>query len=225
MEAPAVDPSDVIISPTILTADPNEFAKYVGLYPTFAKRIQIDIADGSFVNTTTISEAAITALPNNIPVDLHMMVVHPSEHLPHILRLKPNVCIFHAEATEDLLPIFAQLKQAGIKAGVALLQRTYPGTVEQYIKAADHVLVFAGALGKNGGTADLLQVEKVKLIRRINPNAEIGWDGGIGKDNVRTLAHSNIHVLNVGSYIFKADDPKAAYEGLVTEATERGVLI
>ena len=222
---PAVDPSDVVIAPTILSADPNEFAQHLELYATFAKRVQIDIVDGSFVQTTTIPESSITAFPSGILVDLHMMVSHPSEHLPQILRLKPNVCIFHAEVEEDLLPLFAQLKQAGIKAGVALLQGTYPGSVEQYIKAADHVLVFSGSLGKNGGNADLLQIEKVKLIRNINPNAEIGWDGGIGKDNVRTLAHSNIHVLDVGSYIFKADDPKAAYEELVEEAPKRGVLI
>jgi pentose-5-phosphate-3-epimerase len=220
----AVDPTDVVITPTILSSDANEFTKMIGLYPTFAKRIQIDIVDGSFVATTTIPESAITALPTNVPVDFHMMVARPSEHLPHILRLKPSLCIFHAEATEDLLPIFAQLKQAGIKAGVALLQRTYPGSVEQYIKAADHVLIFAGALGKNGGHADLLQVEKVKLIKKINLEAEIGWDGGVNMDNVRTLAHSNINVLNVGSAM-KTEDPKATWEALMKEREARGVKI
>ena len=222
---PAVDSSDVIIAPTLLTADANEFTKFIGLFPTFAKRMQIDVVDGSFVSTTTIQESAITALPTEIPVDFHMMVARPSEHLPHILRLKPHLCIFHAEATEDLLPVFAQLKQAGIKAGVALLQRTYPGSVEQYIKAADHVLIFAGALGKNGGSADLLQVEKVKLIRAINPEVEIGWDGGVNMDNVRTLAHSDINILNVGSAIFKSEDPKASWEALMEEKGGRGVKI
>ena len=222
--APVVDPTDVIIAPTLLTSDANEFTRLISLYPTFAKRMQIDVVDGSFVATTTIPESAITALPTTIPVDFHMMVARPSEHLPHILRLKPNLCIFHAEATEDLLPIFAQLKQAGIKAGVALLQRTYPAAVEQYIKAADHVLIFAGALGKNGGQADLLQVEKVKLIRAINPNVEIGWDGGINIENVRTLAHSNINVLNVGSAL-KTDDPKTTWEELMKEREARGVRI
>lgn len=220
-----VDASDVIIAPTLLTSDPNEFIRLIGLYPTFAKRMQIDVIDGSFVSTTTVSESAITALPSNILVDFHMMVARPSEHLPHILRLKPHLCIFHAEATEDLLPIFAELKQAGIKTGVALLERTYPGDVEQYLKAADHVLIFAGNLGHMGGTADLLQVEKVKIIRNINPEIEIGWDGGVNLENIRTLAHSNINVLNVGSAIVKSPDPKTAYEDLRVESTQRGVRI
>ncbi|MBR1875023.1 hypothetical protein IJ798_01420 [Candidatus Saccharibacteria bacterium] len=225
MNSSAVDPSDVVIAPTLLTADPTEFTKFVGLYPTFAKRMQIDIIDGSFVPQTTISEAAITALPQGLLVDMHMMVARPSEHIQHIIRLKPNLCIFHAEATENLLPFFEQLKQAGIKTGVALLQRTYPGDVAQYIQAADHAMIFAGALGKNGGEADMMQVEKVKLIRAIKPEIEIGWDGGVNKTNVRALAHSDINILNVGSAIIKAEDPKAAYDELTEEATQRGVLI
>ncbi|MDO4967567.1 MAG: hypothetical protein Q4E70_02265 [Candidatus Saccharibacteria bacterium] len=225
MDFSAVDPSDVVISPTLLTSDPTEFTKFIGLYPTFAKRMQIDVVDGSFVPQTTISEAAMTALPQGLLVDMHMMVARPSEHIQHILRLKPNLCIFHAEATENLLPFFDQLKQAGIKAGVALLQRTYPGDVKQYIEAADHVMIFAGALGKNGGEADLLQVEKVKLIRAIKQDVEIGWDGGVNMTNVRTLAHSDINILNVGSAIIKAEDPKKAFEDLSEEATQRGVLI
>ena len=222
---PVVDPTDVVIVPTLLTSDANEFTRLIGLYPAFAKRMQIDVIDGSFVSTTTIPESAITALPTNILVDFHMMVARPSEHLQHIIRLKPNLCIFHAEAAEDLLPIFAQLKQAGIKTGVALLQRTYPGVVEQYIKAADHVLIFAGALGKNGGEADLLQIEKVKLIRAINPEVEIGWDGGANLNNVRALAHSDLDIINVGSALSKAENPAGVYQALVAEIDKNGVVI
>jgi len=221
----AVDSSDVQICPSILTDDPNEFQRCMTLYPTFCRRIQIDVVDGGFVATTTISDAAITQLPEGVLTDIHMMVLNPSEHMQNIVRLKPNLCIFHAEVGEDLLPIFKQLHDAGIKAGVCLLQRTYPESVKHYIAAADHVLVFAGSLGKQGGTADLLQVEKVKLIRAINPSVEIGWDGGVGLNNVRTLAHSDINVLTVGSYIEKADDAKKAYDDLENEKSQRGIAI
>ena len=107
---------------------------------------------------------------------------------------------------------------------MAILPRTYPGSVDQYIKAADHVLIFAGELGKNGGTADLLQVEKVKIIRKINPDVEIGWDGGVSMDNVRTLAHSDINILNAGSAL-RTEDPKTAWEALMKEREARGVKI
>lgn len=213
------------IIPTILTGDPAEYAKFIQLYPTFAKRIQIDIADGTFVATTTIPVSSISALPPNIQFDLHMMVVHPSQYLADILRLKPSMVIFHAEAGESLLPTFAELHKAGIKTGVALMQSTYPGNAKAYIDAVDHVLIFAGKLGKQGGTADLLQIEKVKLIHAINPNVEIGWDGGVNLDNVRAIAHAEINAINVGSFISMNPNPADAYQKLVEEADKTGVAL
>lgn len=216
---------DSVIVPTILTEQPADFSKFLQLYPTFAKRIQIDVADGGFVATQTIQPNAITQLPAGVDFDFHLMVIRPSEYVKDIVRLKPNLVIFHAEAGENLLTTMAAIKKAGIKVGVALLQRTFPGIVKQYIAAADHVLIFAGNLGKNGGTADLLQTEKIKLVKAINPNCEIGWDGGINLDNVRAVAHSGVDVINVGSFIAMNPDPKAAYESLIEEGKQRGVKL
>lgn len=213
------------IVPTILTNDPNQYQQLIQYYPTFAKRIQIDITDGTFVATNTLQAENLPALPEGVIWDLHMMVAHPSEHLDHIIRLKPSLVIFHAEAGENLMNDFAILKKAGIKTGVALLQRTYPGDVRPYIEAADHVLIFAGRLGKQGGTADLLQTEKVKIIKSISPKAEIGWDGGVNLENVRAIAHSEIDIINVGSFIAMNPDPAAAYKQLATESERRGVAL
>ena len=215
----------VTIVPTILTSEPADFSRFLTTYSSFAKRIQFDIADGSFVSTTTVPLSAITQIPANISIDIHMMVLHPSEHMQDILRIKPSLCIFHAEADENLLPILAELKKNGIKAGVALLQQTFPGRAKAYIEAADHVLVFAGALGKQGGTADLLQTEKVKLIKEINSEAEIGWDGGVNLENVRALGHADINVINVGSFIAMNQNPEEAYKSLVEEVDKRGIAL
>lgn len=213
------------IVPTILTNNPTEYQKFMSLYPTFAKRIQIDIADGTFVATNTIQLSSIQNLPGGVAWDIHAMIAHPSEQLDHIISLRPSLVIFHAEAGENLLTDFAALKKAGIKTGVALLQRTYPGDVKSYIEAVDHVLVFAGRLGKQGGTADLLQTEKIKLIKSINPNAEIGWDGGVNLENVRAIAHAQVDVINVGSFIAMNPNPTKAYTQLSEESEKRGVAL
>ena len=122
------------------------------------------------------------------------------------------------------MPIFAQLKSAGIRAGVALLKGTYPGDHAAVIEAADHVLIFAGELGGHG-TADLLQTEKVPLVRKINPAAEIGWDGGVTVENVRAIARAGVSAINVGAAIINATDRAAAYNELKTEAEQRGVRV
>ena len=154
-----------------------------------------------------------------------MMVKNPSLYIPSIIAIKPSLCIFHAECDENLLPIFEQLSQAGIKTGVAILRSTFPGNIKPYIEASDHVLIFGGSLGQQGGEANLVQLEKVSIIKEIDPNVEIGWDGGANLENIRAIAHAGIDIINVGSAISRADNTEDAYKTLLAETEKTGVNI
>ena len=162
--------------------------------------------------------------PQEWEVDIHAMVARPSQHVDALIQMKPKTVIFHAECSEDLMPLIAKLKQAGIKAGVALLRKTVPSTVQNYIENADHVLVFSGELGHYGGTASLMQLEKVRLIRNIHPEVEVGWDGGANVENAFSLVQGGVDVLNVGGAINKAKDPSETYKQLVAEINKHGVI-
>ncbi len=214
----------VAIVPAILTDNKQDFRAQVEQVNTFTRRVQIDVSDGVFAPSETIDITNVW-WPRNWKADLHLMAAKPSESLDTILKLGPSLCILHAEASEDLLPIFAKLKETGIKIGVALMPQTFPGKVKPYIDAADHVLIFAGQLGKQGAPADLMQMEKIALIRNMKPEVEIGWDGGANMSNVRALAHADLDVINVGSAISQAENPAAAYAELVGEIDKSGVVI
>jgi len=214
-----------LIVPTITTNDKNQYLQMYQAYSTFAKRIQVDVCDGVFAPAFLLEESNLAVQPGLAAMDLHMMVMNPSQHIQSVLNLKPSLCVFHAEANENLLPIFATLKQAGIKAGVAILKQTYPGKIAPYIEAADHCLIFAGKLGQQGGEADMLQTEKVSIIRSIKSEIEIGWDGGANMKNTRALAHSNIDVINVGAAISTSPEPAKMYADLSAETEKMGVVI
>lgn len=214
----------VSIVPTILTNDKKEYRTQAERINTFTRRVQIDVTDGVFAPTETLDVTNIW-WPKNWDADLHLMAEKPSDHLDTILKLAPSLCILHAEAQEDLLPIFAKLKEKGIKTGVALLPSTYPGNVKPYIDAADHVLIFAGHLGVQGSPADLMQMEKIALVRNMKPEVEIGWDGGANMTNIRALAHADLDVINVGSALSKSQNPAEVYQQLVAEIDKTGVVL
>ena len=214
----------VSIVPAILSDNEQSYREQIERINAFTRRAQIDVTDGKFAPTTTLDITDVW-WPKNWDADLHLMVARPSEYLETILKLEPSLCILHAETSENLLPIFEKLKEAGIKTGVALLPSTYPGNVKQYIDVVDHVLVFAGQLGVQGSQPDLLQMEKVPLIRAMKPELEIGWDGGANITNIRALAHVDLDVINVGSAIALSQDPAAAFEELVAEIDKDGVLL
>ena len=211
------------ISPAVLSNSPEDYKKQLESIHTFAKRIHIDLSDGTFAPDATVDTTQIW-WPQEWQVDIHAMVAQPSRYLQTLIAMKPHMIIFHTEVTEDLLPIIQQIKQYGIKAGVALMRPTVPSNVQAVLEAADHAMIFSGDLGKFGGTASLMQLEKVRLIKTINSSLEIGWDGGVNVENAYSLSQGGIDVLNVGGAIQKSADPQAAYATLVNEINKQGVI-
>jgi ribulose-phosphate 3-epimerase len=212
-----------VIAPAILAETPDDYKAQVERMNGFAERVHVDITDGEFAPTFTVGAAQVW-WPQDWTVDIHAMVARPSDHIETLINLKPNMIIFHVEIQEDILPILARVKSMGIKAGIALLRSTVPSTVADAINAADHVMIFSGDLGKYGGTASLMQLEKVRLVRAIRQDVEIGWDGGVTVENAYSLAQGGVDVLNVGSTLASAEDPQSVYATLVSEINKHGVI-
>lgn len=212
-----------VIAPAILTETIDDYTMTVKKYEGFAESVHVDLSDGEFSPTTTVTTAQLF-WPSNWQVDIHAMVARPSQYVQALAELKPRTIIFHAEVEEDLAPTLQLVKQMGIRAGIALQRPTVPKTVAHLIEVSDHVMIFSGDLGKYGGIASLMQLEKVRLIRLVRPNIEIGWDGGANIDNVFSLAQGGIDVINVGGGLSRADDPAELYKRLVEETKRHSVI-
>jgi len=209
-----------IICPTILASDLASFQEQAQRLQPFALRVQIDLADGDFAPTQTIGPAEVR-WPENWAVDIHLMYRRPIEQLEALASLAPQRVIIHAEAEGDLLGAVQYLQKVGIKTGIALLRSTVPESVRELIMAVDHVLVFSGDLGKYGGKANLLQLEKVRIVKKMKPELEIGWDGGANLDNVYTLALGGVDVINVGGAIANSKNPAGTFAQLSEEIKPR----
>lgn len=213
-----------IIAPAILSETPTAFKALVTRYFPFTKRAHIDLSDASLTPVKTIAPASVW-WPRGWTTDIHLISRFPSQYLDTIIKLKPHLLIVHAEAEENLLDLFAKLKSAGIKAGVAIIKNVFPDNIKPIILAADYALIFSGELGYYGGKADLLLLEKVPLIRRIKPEIEIGWDGGVNLNCARPIAQAKVDVLNVGSAISNATNPAEVFAKLSQEIEQEEPLL
>lgn len=212
-----------VVAPCITVENAEQFKQSVERLQPFASRVHIDISDGQFAPILLIDPSQLW-WPQGWQVDIHAMIKRPSEILAQLIKLKPSLIVIHAEVDENPLQLLQQIQQAGIKAGIALLKTTVPSQVAEVIKQADHAMIFSGDLGKYGGTASLMQLEKARLIRKIKPDIEIGWDGGVSLENAFTLSHGGIDVLNSGGAIANAQDPATAYSALLDEVNKHGVI-
>ena len=215
--------SNSVIAPTILAENAEQYKEQVDKITGLVERVHIDISDGEFAPALTVGISELWA-PEGWMIDIHAMVNDVAEYVPKLIALRSHMIIIHAEATGDVKTALMQIRQAGIMAGLALLKPTVPRTVEELIKIADHVMIFSGELGRFGGTASLMQLEKIRLIKAINPNVEIGWDGGVAVDNAYSLVQGGVNVLNVGGVIQKSSDPRAIFSRLQQEINKTSVL-
>jgi len=202
------------IVPTVTAENPHLYREELERVSRFVERIHIDLADGVLAPTKLINPIQ-TWWPDGLTADIHFMYQKPEEHIETLISLKPNLVIFHAEAEGNVLGLMRELKAVGIKAGIALLENSQPEDFANEITEADHVLVFGGKFGYHGGQAHLGLLEKIPRIKAINPNAEIGWDGGITDQNIEDIVAGGVTVMNAGSFIQKADVPQDAYDILV----------
>jgi len=194
--------SNSVIAPAILAENAEQYKEQVDKITGLVERVHIDISDGEFAPTLTVGIPELWA-PEGWMIDIHAMVNDVSDYVPKLIALRPHMRIM---------------------AGLALLKPTVPRTVEELIKIADHVMIFSGELGRFGGTASLMQLEKIRLIKAINPSVEIGWDGGVAVDNAYSLVQGGVNVLNVGGVIQKSSDPRAIFSRLQQEINKTSVL-
>lgn len=204
-----------MIFPTVTAYDEYEYNEQLKALKPFASRVHIDLMDGIFAPTKSPDLNHIW-WPHEFTVDVHLMYQSPMDYIDQLIALKPRMVIIHNEAQVHHMDFAARLHAADIEAGLAILHDTPIEWAYQIMHSFDHVLIFSGNLGFQGGsTADLGCLDKVKKAKEHHPDVEIGWDGGVNQLNAKRLMEGGVDVLNVGGFIMNADDPQAAYEQLV----------
>lgn len=206
------------ICPTIDAEGAAAYKTQVCRIAPFARRIHIDLGDGEFTPNKLVPIPEVW-WPGGMRADLHVMYKRPFDHTDALLALGPQLIIVHAEADGDFEAFAKQVHHHGIETGVALLQDTPAELILTSLEHIDHVLIFSGNLGYQGGsTAEFGLLDKVRKIKAAKPTIEIGWDGGVNDANIRQLADGGVEVVNVGGFIQTAPDAEAAYRKLAKAA-------
>ena len=201
------------ICPTITAADADTYQLQMQQVADFATRLHIDVSDGTLAPNQLMPVDGVW-WPGGVRADVHVMSKRPFDHLTALLALQPQLIIVHAESSGSFANFAGTCHHHGIETGVALLQQTPVETIVPALDMIDHVLIFSGDLGKFGGKADPSLLPKIKALKQLKPQLEIGWDGGINERNISALVKAGVEVLNVGGGIHGAANPEHAYQNL-----------
>ncbi len=197
------------IAPSILAADFGHLADQVAAAERAgAAMIHIDVMDGRFVPEITMGPVVARAIrqATRLPLDVHLMIVEPEQHLEAFAASGATSLAVHAEACPHLYQTVQRIAALGLRPTVALNPATPIALVEWVLPEVAAVLVMTVEPGSGGQPfirGMLQKIRQVADLRRAHGwEFEIEVDGGIGPATAPEVVEAGATVLVAGTSVF-----------------------
>ena len=134
------------------------------------------------------------------------MVYRPERYISELADAGADMLSIHVESTVHLHRTINQIKEAGMKAGVAINPSTPISTIEEVLKDVNLVLIMTVNPGYGGQSFITNMVSKIQRIRTlldtIGSDSELEVDGGINTTTAKEVVKAGADVLVAGSAIY-----------------------
>lgn len=198
------------IAPSILSADFTRLGEQIREAEVAgADWIHVDVMDGHFVPNITIGPLIAEAArrSTSLPIDAHLMIEHPERYLRAFADAGVDLITVHVETCPHLHRTLQQIRELGVRAGVALNPATAVESVVEALPFVDLVLVMSVNPGFGGQSFIPTSLAKIRRIRellgdRAGAEVEIQVDGGVAPGTIRDVVRAGATLLVAGSAVY-----------------------
>lgn len=200
---------EFILAPSILSADFTKLGSDVKVVEDAGvKWLHIDVMDGIFVPNISFGTVVYEGLrkESNLFFDVHLMITEPERYIERFIKSGADGVTFHVEATKEVEKCIEIIKSHGKKVGISICPETPVSEIEKYLDMVDMVLVMSVHPGY-GGQSYIEDVNaKIKELYNLsNGRYDIQVDGGIYKENIKSVVDCGANIIVAGTAVFKGD--------------------
>lgn len=202
----------IILSPSILAADFTELGRQIKeVDEAGCEYLHFDVMDGMFVPNISFGLPVLSSIKKATKrvMDVHLMIKEPERYIERFAKAGGNIITIHLEASSDVEKTLKCIHSYGLKAGLSIKPDTDVSLLKDYYGLCDMFLIMTVEPGFGGQSYMDKCTAKIKELRddltRCGYNTNIEVDGGITKDNVRTVLDAGANVIVMGSSIFKGN--------------------
>jgi ribulose-phosphate 3-epimerase len=203
----------VYLAPSILSADLLFLQEQIQLVEkNGADFIHVDIMDGHFVPNITFGPVIVSVLKRitKLPLDVHLMISEPDKYTEQFATAGANYLTVHAENNIHLHRTIQNIKEYGVKVGLALNPATPLYPIEPILGEVDLVLAMTVNPGFGGQKFIDLVLNKVSALVEIKKKNNFRFlievDGGINNQTAPIVVKAGAEVLVAGDAVFGQND-------------------
>ena len=203
-----------LVSPSLLAADFGNLGKDIKMVnESRADWLHLDIMDGVFVPNISFGFPVLEFVRklSEKPLDVHLMIVDPDRYLSRFSEAGAGILTVQYEACTHLHRTVTEIRNLGMKAGVAVNPHTPVSLLKNTLPYIDMVLIMTVNPGFGGQKFIMESYNKItelrEIIERGGYNVLIEVDGGIDTGNAAKLVKSGVNVLVAGNSVFSSADP------------------
>lgn len=204
-----------IIAPSLLASNfLNLQAECTMLNESSADWFHLDVMDGRFVPNISFGLPVIEHIrkATSKTLDVHLMIEEPGKFAEAFKKAGADILSVHIEACPNLHRNIQQIKELGMKAGVALNPHTPVSLLADILHEIDMVCLMSVNPGFGGQKFISHTIGKVRalkhMIKERGLKTLIEIDGGITLENAPAILHTGADVLVAGNTIFASANPK-----------------
>ncbi len=205
-----------IIAPSLLASNfLNLEAACKMLNESQADWFHLDVMDGRFVPNISFGPMLIEFFRKATTkvCDVHLMIEEPEKYTEAFKKAGADHLTVHIEACRNLHRNIQQIKELGMKAGVAINPHTPVESLKDILADIDQVCMMSVNPGFGGQSFIPYTLTKIKELRKMiderSLHVLIEIDGGVTLANAKSIIDAGADVLVAGNTVFKAADPKA----------------